>query len=337
MPRTVVAVIDPFHPNIREHIRVAMPAGWTARFGDREPARGAVVAEADVLFVMAAPVGAELIAQARRLRLIQKLGAGVDRIDLTACTARGIAVARLAAGNAVPVAEHTVLLMLACYRRLPLADRRTRAGQWDKEDARGVNRQLRDKRIGLVGFGAIGREVASVLAGFRAEIVYYDPVRAPPELEARLKVRWLPLDELIATADIVSLHLPLLPETAGLIDAARIRRMKKGAVLINAARGGLVHEAALADALKDGHLAAAGLDAFAREPPIGSPLLGLDETVVTPHLAGATIDNFGGIIDRAVANAVEYLETGRLPERDAVVLPEGQRAAGATAPAGTTS
>jgi phosphoglycerate dehydrogenase-like enzyme len=337
MPRTVVAVIDPFHPNVRERIEAALPAGWTARFGDREAARDEAVAEADVLFVMAAPVGAELIGRARRLRLIQKLGAGVDRIDLEACAARGIAVARLAAGNAVPVAEHTVLLMLACYRRLPLADRRTRSGHWGKEDARGVNRQLRDKRIGLVGFGAIGREVASVLAGFRAEIVYYDPVRAPPELEARLKARWLPLDELIATADIVSLHLPLLPETAGLIDATRIRRMKKGAVFINAARGGLVDEAALAEALKDGHLAAAGLDAFAREPPVGSPLLGLEQTVVTPHLAGATIDNFGGIIERAVANAVDYLKTGRLPERDAVLLPEARRTAGATAPAGTGS
>jgi phosphoglycerate dehydrogenase-like enzyme len=328
MSQVIAAVIDPFDPRIRARIDAAMPPDWDLRFGDRGPAeRNAAIADADVLFVMAAPVGGDLIARAKRLRFIQKLGAGVDRVDLSACEGRGIAVAKLAAGNAVPVAEHTVLLMLACYRRLPLFDRQTRAGHWGKEEARGLNRQLRGKRIGLVGFGAIGRELASVLAGFQAELVYYDPVRAPREIEARLCVRALDLDELLATSDVVSLHLPLMPETAGLIDATRIGRMKKGAVLINAARGGLVDEAALAAALKDGHLAGAGIDAFAKEPPLGSPLLDLDETVVTPHMAGGTIDNFDNIIGRALSNARTYLETGRLPEADAVLMPGTRRAA----------
>jgi D-3-phosphoglycerate dehydrogenase len=328
MSPVVAAIIDPFAPQIRERIEAAMPTGWMLRDGGGgPPEREAAVADADVLFVMAAPVGGDLIGKARRLRFIQKLGAGVDRIDLAACASRGIALAKLAAGNAAPVAEHTVLLMLACYRRLPLIDRRTRAGHWDKEEARGMHRQLRGKRIGLVGFGAIGREVARVLAGFQAELVYYDPVRAPHEVETSLDVRLLSLDELIATSDVVSLHLPLLPATAGLIDATRIRRMKRGAVLINAARGGLVDEAALAAALADGHLFAAGLDAFAEEPPIASPLLALEQTVVTPHLAGATLDNFGNIIERAVANAKSYLETGRLPEHDAVLMPDARRTA----------
>jgi D-3-phosphoglycerate dehydrogenase len=328
MSSVTAAAIDPFDRTIRQLIEAAMPAGWILRWGDEGPAqRIAAVSDADVLFVMAAPVGADLIAAAKRLRLIQKLGAGIDRVDQQACLSRGIALARLAAGNAVPAAEHTVLLMLACYRRLPLVDRQTRSGHWGKEEARGLHRQLRGKRIGLVGFGAIGREVAAVLSGFETDIVYYDPVRAAPELEARLRVRALPLDELIATSDIVSLHLPLMPETAGLIDAVRIRHMKRGSVLINAARGGLVDEAALAAALRDGHLAAAGLDAFAQEPPLGSPLLGLDQTVVTPHLAGATLDNFGNIIERAVANAIAFFETGRLPERDAVLMPEARRVA----------
>ena len=325
MPQIVAAVIDPFQTRIRERIEAAMPPDWEFRFGDRSPAeREAAIADADVLFVMAAPVDADLITAARRLRLIQKLGAGVDRVDLEVCVARGIAVAKLAAGNAVPVAEHTILLMLACYRRLPLVDRQTRAGHWGKEEARGIHRQLRGKRIGLVGFGAIGRELAGILSGFQVELVYYDPVPAGAEVEAHLHARALGLDELLATSDIVSLHLPLTAETAGLIDAARIRRMKQGAVLINAARGGLVDEAALAQALADGHLAGAGLDAFAKEPPLGSRLLELDQTVLSPHLAGATIDNFDNIIERAVANAREYLATGRLPERDAV-LRGGQR------------
>jgi phosphoglycerate dehydrogenase-like enzyme len=327
MSQIAAAVIDPFEPQIRTRIEAALPPQWDLRFGDRGPAeREAAMADADVLFVMAAPVGGDVIAQAKRLRFIQKLGAGVDKVDLKACEARGIAVAKLAAGNAVPVAEHTLLLMLACYRRLLFFDRQTRAGHWGKEEARGRNRQLRGKRIGLVGFGAIGRELASVLAGFQAELVYYDPVRAPSEVEARLRVRALGLDELLATSDIVSLHLPLMPETAGLIDATRIRQMKRGAVLINAARGGLVDEAALAAALKEGHLAGAGIDAFAKEPPVGSPLLELDETVVTPHMAGGTIDNFDNIIERAVANAKAYLETGRLPEADVVLMPQHRAA-----------
>jgi D-3-phosphoglycerate dehydrogenase len=327
MPRITAAVIDPFDVKIRARIEGAMPRNWSLRIGDGSPAeRDAAVADADVLFVMAAPVGGS-DRRARRLRFIQKLGAGFDKIDMEACAARGIALAKLAAGNAVPVAEHTVLLMLACYRRLPLVDRQTRAGHWGKEEARGLHRQLRGKRIGLVGFGAIGREVASILSGFQADIVYYDPAPAPREVEARLGVRALDLDELLSTSDIVSLHLPLMPETAGLIDAARIGRMKKGAVLINAARGGLVDETALAVALRDGHLSGAGIDAFAKEPPLGSPLLELDQTVITPHLAGATIDNFDNIIGRAVGNAKAYLETGRLPEQDVVLMPGQRRAA----------
>jgi D-3-phosphoglycerate dehydrogenase len=328
MSPVIAAVIDPFEPTIRARIEAAMPPEWDLQIGHRSPAeREAALADADVLFVMAAPVGRDLIERAKRLRLIQKLGAGVDRVDLDACRASDIAVAKLAAGNAIPVAEHTVLLMLACYRRLPVVDRETRAGHWGKEQARGLHRQLRGKRIGLVGFGAIGRELAGILSGFQTELVYYDPAPASREVEARLRTRRLELDELLATSDIVSLHLPLMRETAGLMDAARIRRMKQGAVLINSARGGLVDETALAAALKDGHLAGAGLDAFATEPPLGSSLLELDQTVVTPHLAGATVDNFDNIIERAVANAKEYLESGRLPDADAVLLPERHRAA----------
>src|SRR5664280_2272364 len=251
----------------------------------------------------------------------QMPGAGVDRIDLEVCRSRGIGVARLHAGNSIPVAEHTVLLMLAVYRQLPQIDRRTRAGAWQKEDARGMHRQLQNKTVGLVGFGAIGKEVAKRLRGFEVTILYYDPVRAARDVEQSLGVSYADLDELVRTADIVSLHLPLLPQTAGIINAQRIRAMKPGAVLINCARGGLVDEAALVAALKDGRLFGAGIDAFASEPPVGSPLLELDNTVVTSHLAGATLDNFFGIIARAVENAKAVLRGDALPETDVVLAP----------------
>ena len=317
MPKITVAILDKFHPHIKTAIMAAVPANWTVSFIEESTlaTRAAVLRDAEIAFVMAAPMPKELLTEARRLRFIQKLGAGVDRIDLDVCRSRGIGVARLHAGNSIPVAEHTILLMLAIYRQLPQIDARTRAGAWQKEDARGMHRQLQDKTVGLVGFGAVGKEVAKRLRGFDATILYYDPVRAPREIEQTLGVKYADLDELVRTADIVSLHLPLLPQTAGIIIATRIRAMKHDAVLINCARGGLVDEAALAAALKEGRLFGAGIDAFASEPPVGSPLLELDNTVVTSHLAGATLDNFSGIVARAVANAEAVLR-GEAAARD---------------------
>ncbi len=322
MPEVTLAVLDQFHPRIAAAIEQAAPASWTVRAveASTQAARAAVLREADLAFVMAAPVPADLVAAAQRLRFIQKLGAGVDRIDLEACRRLGIAVARLNAGNSVPVAEHTIALMLAVYRRLPQIDARTRAGTWSKEDARGTHRQLQHKTVGLIGFGAVGREVAKRLRGFDVTVLSYDPLAAPPELKRSLAVRRVELDDLLRSADIVSLHLPLLPDTEGILGAARIRAMKPGAVLINCARGGLVDEAALAAALEDGHLFGAGIDAFAREPPRGSRLLELENTVVTPHLAGATLDNFARVIARAVANAQTVLRGGALPADDVVIL-----------------
>jgi len=270
---------------------------------------------------MAAPISKEMLAEARRLRFIQKLGVGVDRIDLDFCRVQGIGVARLHAGNSIPVAEHTILLMLATYRQLPQIDRRTRAGNWSKEDARGTHRSLQHKKVGLVGFGAIGKEVARRLRAYEVKLLYYDPMRAEAEVEQGLGVTYLDLDALMREADIVSLHLPLMPQTANIMNAQRIAAMKPGAVLINCARGGLVDEAALAEALKAERLFGAGIDAFAREPPVGSPLLELDNTVVTPHLAGATLDNFTTVVARSVANAKAVLRGEPLPTNDVAVAP----------------
>ncbi len=323
MAKTQIAFLDLFHQNIYAAISRALPDDWLAAYAEsREFAdQAAAVADAEVVFALAAPIGPELLSAAPRLRLIQKLGAGVDRIDRDGCVRRSIAIARLAGGNAIPAAEHTVLLMLAVLRRLPLIDRKTRAGEWLKEEARGLHRQLHGKRIGLIGLGAIGRAVAERLAGFAVDIVYYDPAVAPADVERRFAVRALELAELLATSDIVSLHLPLLPETAGLIGEERIASMKPGAVLINCARGGLVDEAALARALVEGRLSAAGIDAFAEEPPVGSPLLELEQTVVTSHMAGATVDNFASVIERGFDNAARFLGGHGLPEQDAVFVP----------------
>lgn len=323
MAGLTIGIIDPFHPKTIETLRGVLPDDWRLSItaGPAQAQRAAALREAEVLFVMATPVPAELLVTASRLRFIQKMGAGVDRIDVDSCAERGIGVARLQAGNAIPVAEHTLLLMLAACRRLPLLDRQTRAGAWDKEAARGASRQIHGMTIGLVGFGAIGRAVARLLLKFGAKVVYHDSTRAPEVVEQQLQVTRLPLDELLRTADMVSLHLPLDEKTAGLIDAQRIAAMKPGAILVNCARGGLVDETALHRALVEGHIFAAGLDAFSSEPPTGSPLLNLDQTVVTPHTAGGTVDNFRSVAERAVQNTLRFLAGEELPVGDVIIPP----------------
>jgi D-3-phosphoglycerate dehydrogenase len=321
MAELTIGIIDPFHPKTIEAIAAALSDGWrlSVAEGPSDDAHARAVRDADIVFVMATPMPASLIDAAGRLQFIQKLGAGVDRIDLDRCSQRGIAVARLQAGNSVPVAEHTLLMMLAACRRLPLLDRQTREGGWDKEAARGVSRQIHGKTVGLVGFGAIGQAVARLLTGFGANVIYYDPRRAASELERELNVTYASLDELTVRADIVSLHLPLMKETANVFDARRIAAMKRGAILVNCARGGLVDEGALYEGLANGHLYAAGIDAFAQEPPVGSPLLTLDQTVVTPHTAGGTIDNFAPVVERAVQNTRRFLAGAPIPSDDLVL------------------
>lgn len=326
MTEPTIAVIDPFHPRILAALEDALPPNWrlAVTAGPSPSEHASVMARADMAFVMATPMPRGLLEVAPKLRFIQKLGAGVDRIDQAYCAEAGIGLARLQAGNSIPVAEHALLLMLAACRNLPALDRQTRAGAWDKEDVRGRNLQLHGKTVGIVGFGAIGRQLARLLSGFEARLVYHDPLRASSSDEAAYGVRYLPLEELLETAEVVSLHLPLLPETAGIISAARLRRMRPGAVLVNAARGGLIDEPALAEALREGHLFAAGIDAFSQEPPVGNPLLELENTVVTPHCAGATIDNFAQVARRGVDNMRRVLAGEPLPPADQVVAPRAR-------------
>lgn len=321
MVRSIVGIIDPFHPRIVEDIASAIPDEWTLSIsaGRSTEEKAIALRDADIAFVMATPMPAPLLQVAPKLRFIQKLGAGVDRIDLDFCAKHKITVARLQAGNSVPVAEHTLLLMLAACRRLPYLDRQTRAGEWDKEAARGVSRQINGRTVGIVGFGAIGKAVAQLLTGFGATVLYYDPVRGDPSTEQKLKVTYTSLDEITARSDILSLHLPLTKETAKIFDAGRIARLKPGVIFINCARGGLVDEAALYDALTSGHVYAAGIDAFEQEPPVGSPLLTLDQAVVTPHSAGGTVDNFTLVLDRAIDNTRRFLAGHDIPEQDLVL------------------
>ena len=232
---------------------------------------------------MLEPVSADTIQAAPQLKLIQKLGIGVDTIDLEAARRRGIAVCNMPGTNTRAVAELTLLLMLATLRRLVELHTQTREGNGWRLGADTLDNlgELGGRTVGLVGFGAVGRCLAPMLAGIGAQVVYSDRQPALGEV-----MPFLSLNALLATSDIVSLHLPLTPETAGMMDASRFAAMKRGAVFINAARGGLVDERALCAALSTGHLRGAGLDVFCAEPLApDNPLLSLPNVVVTPHLA----------------------------------------------------
>jgi D-3-phosphoglycerate dehydrogenase len=232
-------------------------------------------------------VTAEVLEGAGSLRLVVRAGTGLDNVDTAAAKARGIEVRNTPAANAVSVAEITLGLLLAFERHLPWAASDLRAGRWEKSKYAG--REIAGRSLGLVGFGRIGREVAGRARAFDMTVMASDPLVAswPAGFEWVARVT---LDELLASADVVSLHLPLGAATRGLIGAAELARMKPGAVLINAARGGVVDEEALHQALVNGRLRGAILDVFATEPPGESPLLALPQVLATPHLGASTRD-----------------------------------------------
>lgn len=253
--------------------------------------------ETDVLWHVLERCTAEMIAAASRLRLIQKIGVGVNTIDLDAAKARGIPVCNLPGTNARAVAELTLALMFAVLRRVPRFDAAMRRGEWSDTALQDGIGELGGRTVGLVGYGAIPQLLAPVLVALGCRVIY--TARAP---RAEAAGEWRSLDALVAEADIVSLHLPLVAETEGLIGARALARMKPGGILINTARGGLVDQRALTEALESGHLSGAGLDVFQNEPHDASEaLFQLPNVVLTPHVAWLTTGTF----DRSFALAAE--------------------------------
>ena len=253
--------------------------------------------DTDVVWHVLKRCTAEMIAQAPKLKLIQKIGVGVNTIDLDAAKARGIPVCNLPGTNSRAVAELTLALMLATLRRLPRFDAMLRAGTWSDAASQDGIGELGGRTIGLVGYGAIPRLLAPVLIALGCRLLYTTRKSSSDSVG-----EWRPLDALLAESDIVSLHLPLTAETESLIDKSALQRMKPGAILINTARGGLVDQSALVDALRSGKLAAAGLDVFAHEPPDRmDALFTLPNVVLTPHIAWLTTGTF----DRSFTLAAE--------------------------------
>lgn len=250
----------------------------------------ALVADADALIVRnRTQVNAEVLEHAPRLRVLGRLGVGLDNLDMAGCAARGIEVIPATGANADAVAEYVLLAAGVLLRGAFLVSAETAAGKWPR-GRMSEGCELGGRMLGIVGFGSIGQTVAAKARAFGLSIAAYDPL-LPEDAPAwkALGARRCELDELLGLADIVTLHLPLVPDTRGVFGRERLARIKRGALLVNTARGGIVDEAALASLVKSGHLAGAAVDVFEREPlPAGSPLAGLPNVILTPHIAGVT-------------------------------------------------
>ena len=273
--------------------------------GTDRPALLAAVADADALLVRSATkVDAEVLAAASRLKVVARAGVGLDNVEVPAATARGVMVVNAPTSNIVSAAEHAAALLLAVARRIPAADASLRGGEWKRSSFNGV--ELNGKTAGIVGLGKIGQLLAQRLAAFGMDLIAYDPYVAPARA-AQLGIEMVTLDELLARADTISIHLPKTPETKGLIGADQLAKVKPGVIIVNDARGGLIDEQALADAVREGRVGGAGIDVFATEPTTASPLFELPNVVVTPHLGASTTeaqDRAGTDVARSVLLAL---------------------------------
>lgn len=287
-------------------------AGWEVAVSDpiKDAAKLAkALADVDAVLVRSATqVSAEAIADAPRLRVIGRAGAGVDTIDVDAATARGIAVMNAPDGNTLAAAEHALSLLFSLARHVPRADAGMKAGEWPKAGLTGF--ELEGKKLGVIGLGRIGSTVARKAQGIGMEVAAYDPF-LPPAAAGKGSVPLMSLEELLAWADIVTLHVPRTKETTHLLSEARLRAMKRGAYVINAARGGLIDEAALLALLDEGHLGGAALDTFATEPlPADSPLRAHPKLILTPHLGASTGEAQQAVSTILARQILDFFRTG---------------------------
>ena len=271
----------------------------------------AIIGDYDGLAIRSATkVTAELIGKATNLRVIGRAGIGVDNVDIPAASARGVVVMNTPFGNSITTAEHAIAMMFSVARQIPAADASTQAGKWEKSKFMGV--EITGKTLGLVGCGNIGSVVASRAVGLKMKVIAYDPFLSAERALALGVERVEDLDEVLARADFVTLHLPKTEKTANILSAERIAGMKPGARLINCARGGLVDEAAVASALKDGRLAGAAFDVFSEEPARDNVLFGLPNVVCTPHLGAATSEAQENVALQVAEQMSDYLMAGAI-------------------------
>lgn len=307
----------------RKKITENVPEGFQLVLAEASTEDKAIeaVKDADFILVGSSYVPTKVVEAAKKAKLIQKMGEGTDRIDVVTATSRGILVAKTTGTNSNAVAEYATLLMLAALRSLPKAHNSVVAGQWLKHEMKNGSYELRGRQVGIVGLGKIGKFVAKQVQGFGATAVYYDIFRQPEAEEARLDIRYMPLDELLRTSDIVTLHVPGSPSTRGMIGERELSLMKPTAILINTCRGVVVDEEALIKALKERRIRGAGIDVFTKEPPDRNHLFfSLDNVVLAPHAGGGTEEAYIAGIRHAYANIVKVSKGEPLDKADLAPL-----------------
>ncbi|MDQ7080968.1 MAG: phosphoglycerate dehydrogenase [Paracoccaceae bacterium] len=267
-----------------------------------------IIGDYDGLAIRSATkVTEKILRNAERLKVIGRAGIGVDNIDIPAASRKGVIVMNTPFGNSITTAEHAITLMMSLARQIPEANASTQAGKWEKSRFMGV--EVTNKTLGLIGCGNIGSIVADRARGLKMKVMAYDPYLSEERAEA-LGVNKVELDELLENADFITLHVPLTDKTRGILNAEAIAKTKKGVRIINAARGGLVDEAALAEAIKSGHVAGAALDVFEVEPARESPVFGLPNVVCTPHLGAATTEAQENVAIQVAEQMSDYLLNG---------------------------
>jgi D-3-phosphoglycerate dehydrogenase len=268
----------------------------------------AIIGDYDGLAIRSATrVTADLLSAAASLKVVGRAGIGVDNVDIPAATVRGVVVMNTPFGNSITTAEHAIALMFALARELPQADGSTQAGKWEKNRFMGV--ELTSKTLGLIGAGNIGSIVADRALGLKMKVIAYDPFLTP-ERAMQLGVEKVELEELLARADFITLHTPLTEQTRNILSRENLARTKKGVRIINCARGGLIDEAALKEALESGHVAGAALDVFAEEPAKDNPLFGTPGLVATPHLGASTTEAQVNVAIQVAEQMSDYLMKG---------------------------
>lgn len=281
-----------------------------------------MLSESDfIIYTGAGPdLSPDMIKSAKKLRLIQKWGIGVDKISIETAKEMGIPVAITAGANAIPVAEMTVGMMLSALRRIPVLDKSVRDGKWLKTGMRDTSFMLCYRTVGLIGMGFISRRVAHLLKAFDVDIIYYDIMRASPEVEKDLGVTFVEFDDLISRSDIISIHIPLTEGSRNLIAKKQFDSMKPTAFLINIARGPIVFEADLIEALKNKKINGAAFDVYEQEPPKpDNELFTLDNIVLSPHVGGSVIDNVPNMAAHCFKNMQLIEQNKKLSPRDRIV------------------
>lgn len=298
-------------------VKEELPAGFELEFLEKQEHSCFVRQAAEADYILAGgrmEISKDVLDHADCLRMIQRSGVGLDALDLTAIKEKGIPLYVNQGVNAQSVAEHSLMLILACLRKLTLVDSNTKNGVWKKQEQGVRTAELRGKTVGLIGMGNIAAALVGLLKPFGVRILYHNLFRTEPAFEKENNMTFVSVEDLLAGSDVVTLHCALTEQTFHLINAEAVDKMKTGAVLVNTARGEIVDINALADGLRSGKIAFAGVDAHYQEPiPDDYPLKTLDNVILTPHIAGVTGDSFRAMMHGAFSN-IEKFEQGRLDE-----------------------